>query len=132
MQEGGWAGTWAERVEELHEALEATPAAAAALSSVLASHSAWPRFATALLASPGAAAAPADTSAVPPPYLAPGSGASDEAASVAMDALVAALVGRLGLVAVFGGGDGQPHRWASIAGTHCWRSYDNHLFGTLS
>jgi len=111
-QDAGWAATWAARVEEQHELLDAAPSAAGRLlDSVLASRRAWPHFAGAGLA------APADTaseSAVQP--AADAGEPAEAAAAAAMDALAAALVGCLGATAVFGGsGNGQPHRSVLIA-----------------
>ncbi len=116
-QDAGWAATWAARVEEQHELLDAAPSAAGRLlDSVLASRRAWPHFAAAPPAGAGLAA-PADTaseSAVQP--AADAGEPAEAAAAAAMDALAAALVGCLGATAVFGGsGNGQPHRSVLIA-----------------
>lgn len=98
-QDAALAGTWALRVAELHEALDASPPAGSQLiAAVLAPRHGWPQF-----AAPGEAALPSDSSPASDGQAGMGSAAG------ALDALAAALAARLGAAAVFSVSDGE-HR----------------------
>jgi hypothetical protein len=99
-QDVEWAGSWALRVAELHEAINALPPAASRLvGAVLASRPGWPRYAAAggragqQQQDPAAAGSQADSHA----------GLNGPAA--AMDGLAVALAAQLGAAAVFTPGD---------------------------
>lgn len=95
-QDVDWAGSWALRVAELHEAINALPPAASRLvGAVLAPRPGWPRYAAGggragqQQQDPAAAGSQADSQA------------GLNGAAVAMDALAVALAAQLGAAAVF-------------------------------
>jgi hypothetical protein len=85
-----WAGVWATRIAELHEALDAAPPAAGRLvGAVLAPRAGWPQHAALGQGAQQHSRTKADSQV------------DADAVAAAMDALAAALAAQLGAAAVF-------------------------------